>query len=126
MHIRLGFVSNSSSSSFTCDVCGRTEAGFDMCLDEAEMYECVAGHLFCTDHMPEMSSEDIVWLNKHVGNVGNSDIPSRLCPVCTFKVGVPKELLAYVLKGSGVTERALLTHLEERFADYASFKDYVS
>jgi hypothetical protein len=47
MKIRKGFVSNSSSSSFICDVCGRNESGWDMCLDEAEMYECKNDHIFC-------------------------------------------------------------------------------
>jgi len=37
-------VSNSSSSSFTCGISGRTESGWDMGLIDAEMYECVNGH----------------------------------------------------------------------------------
>lgn len=44
MKVRNGFVSNSSSSSFTCDVSGRTTSGWDLCLSEAGMYECVNGH----------------------------------------------------------------------------------
>lgn len=47
MKIRSGFVSNSSSSSFTCDVCGRTESGYDIGLSEFEMMECENGHVFC-------------------------------------------------------------------------------
>jgi len=39
MKIRQGFVSNSSSSSFTCDVCGEEVSGYDVCLSEAEMSE---------------------------------------------------------------------------------------
>lgn len=52
MKIRQGFVSNSSSSSYTCDVCNRTESGWDLVLDEAEMKSCVNGHTFCTKHAP--------------------------------------------------------------------------
>lgn len=47
MKIRNGFVSNSSSSSFTCDVCGEEASGMDICLDDAEMYQCINGHTFC-------------------------------------------------------------------------------
>jgi len=50
MKQRLGFVSNSSSSSFICDVCGKDATGWDMCLYEAEMFECENGHIFCESH----------------------------------------------------------------------------
>lgn len=36
MKHRLGFVSNSSSSSYTCDVCGETESGWNLCLSDME------------------------------------------------------------------------------------------
>ena len=50
MKIRNGFVSNSSSSSFTCDVCGETSSGMDMGISEAGMFECENGHTCCESH----------------------------------------------------------------------------
>jgi len=50
MKVRFGFVSNSSSSSYTCDFCSRNESGYDLCLSEAGMVECVHNHTFCEDH----------------------------------------------------------------------------
>jgi len=50
MKIRNGFVSNSSSSSFTCDVCGETQSGMDMSRSEAGMIECENGHTLCESH----------------------------------------------------------------------------
>lgn len=50
MKIRRGFVSNSSSSSFVCDVCGENVSGMDMGLSDAEMFECVVGHVICDSH----------------------------------------------------------------------------
>ena len=50
MKIRRGFVSNSSSTSFTCDVCGYNVSGMDMGYDEAGMYSCENGHEFCREH----------------------------------------------------------------------------
>lgn len=49
--IRLGFVSNSSSSSFVCDVCGYETSGYDMCLSEAGMVQCENGHELCEEHL---------------------------------------------------------------------------
>ena len=46
---RKSFVTNSSSSSYICDICGRVESGWDIGLDEADMFECVNGHVFCCD-----------------------------------------------------------------------------
>jgi len=50
MKIRNGFVSNSSSSSFTCDVCGTTESGMDAGLSDFDMSQCEHGHTFCNCH----------------------------------------------------------------------------
>ena len=51
MKFRKDFVTNSSSSSFVCDICGNVESGWDMSLQEAEMVECVNGHTICQDEM---------------------------------------------------------------------------
>jgi len=57
MKRRSGLVSNSSSSSFTCDVCGETESGMDMGLDDFEMVRCTEGHIVCNYHLHEMTDE---------------------------------------------------------------------
>lgn len=51
MKIRNGFVSNSSSSSFLCDVSGEMESGWDLCLSDAGMYECENGHTFKEEYL---------------------------------------------------------------------------
>lgn len=51
MKYRKDFVTNSSSSSFVCEICGESESGYDLCLDDVGMCECVNYHVFCTEHM---------------------------------------------------------------------------
>jgi len=50
MKKRIGFVSNSSSSSFICDISGEVVSGRDISLEEAEMYECENGHTFLREY----------------------------------------------------------------------------
>ena len=57
MKFRRDFVTNSSSSSYICEICGRNESGFDLSLSECEMMECENGHIFCCDEAPEIPSK---------------------------------------------------------------------
>jgi hypothetical protein len=57
MKFRKDFVTNSSSSSYVCEICGRTESGWDMGLSDCEMMECVNGHVFCCDEALETPSK---------------------------------------------------------------------
>jgi len=55
MKYRNGFVSNSSSSSFICDITGRDCSGWYMGIREAGMYECERGHTMDEDFVkPEL------------------------------------------------------------------------
>lgn len=51
MKIRQGFVSNSSTTSFTCDVCGRTEAYHDSIhYTDLDFFKCENGHGLYEEH----------------------------------------------------------------------------
>lgn len=48
--IRRGFVANSSSSSFVCDICGEADSDYDSLYD-ADMVSCENNHKFCACHL---------------------------------------------------------------------------
>jgi len=68
MKIRNGFVSNSSSSSFICEISGRVESGMDMGIEDAGMYECVNGHTFDEDYVLDYDYKEMI-INKLEGDV---------------------------------------------------------
>ena len=79
MKFRTDYVTNSSSSSYVCEICGRTESGWDIGLSECEMMECVNGHVFCCDEALEMpSKEELIkkileneWNKRNIWNNGD-------------------------------------------------------
>ena len=60
MKIRTGFVSNSSSSSFTCCICGTTESGMDASWQDWDWHGCEHGHIFCCDELVKVEDVEIV------------------------------------------------------------------
>lgn len=50
---RSSFVTNSSSSSFICEVCNHIECEMDLSMSDAGFVRCVNGHEFCEDHKLE-------------------------------------------------------------------------
>jgi len=49
MKIRNGFVSNSSSSSFTCSSCGETWEGYNGEYGDIQQLCCINGHSLCSE-----------------------------------------------------------------------------
>ena len=55
MKMRNGFVSNSSSSSFVCDVSGESYEGYDGDYGDIQECSCVNGHTFSNDYYIEVT-----------------------------------------------------------------------
>ena len=82
MKFRKDFVTNSSSSSFVCEICGAVESGMDASAYDLGMIECENGHVFCQDealpHPDQKTMIDTIirngWnLNRWVSWVGYRD-----------------------------------------------------
>lgn len=56
---RLNFVSNSSSSSYTCELCGETEIFYDG-DDNETYYECNNNHIFCISCLNNYITKEMI------------------------------------------------------------------
>ena len=74
MKTRLGFISNSSSTTFICDICGTGEGGFDLCISDIEWAACVNDCYMCDQCKPQESSQYDAY-----------EMPADICPICTYK-----------------------------------------
>jgi hypothetical protein len=116
MKIRAGFVSNSSSSSFICEVCGEDASGWDLGLEDAEMVNCVNGHTFCEDHVIGGfdRDEDDRW-----------DLAAEKCPICALEVLTDSDYLTYLVKLTGKVHDKALAEVKERFGSYDNFSSFL-
>ena len=149
MKIRNGFVSNSSSSSFTCDVCHSTESGMDLSLREAGMYSCENGHTFCIDHAKKnfesLSTEELKELLKKFANkerlaeietLNDEELeemfeeyrsemtyeyPAELCPLCLFDELSDGDLITYVFSTNGKTRKDFANEIKSQVKNYNEF-----
>lgn len=108
MKYRKDFVTNSSSSSYICEICGANEFGYDLSLEDACMCECVNGHTFCCEHLLEVEEYEAKESDNYY------DVPEKHCPICQFIEYSEADLSAYLLKGYGVPR-------DEVFAEVKKF-----
>jgi len=124
MKFRKDFVTNSSSSSYVCEICGASESGWDLSLREAGMVECENGHVICQDEMLEVSREQLLeYLEKEfdcdvfeeykdssddilIDMLLHEDtysdfiynVPECFCPICQFIEYSQNDLARYLAK----------------------------
>ncbi len=149
MKLRNGFVSNSSSSSFICQVCGAEASGWDMCRRDAGMVSCINGHTFCKDHIlladeyeeacekgGEIDYGKWVALSEEeqrdwrkVGipdDYQDYEVPTDFCPICSFVEIDPDDVVNYMFKRHEMTRDDILAELRERFASYSELKKFLA
>jgi len=93
MKIRTSFVSNSSSSSFVCDVSGTCLTGYN---DEYEepISRCECGHEFLAEYLLP-AKRDLTTQGKRMDSEQES---SERCPLCQFKEISWENLAKYIMK----------------------------
>lgn len=115
MKKRNGFVSNSSSSSFVCDVCGRVESGFDASASDFDMLECENGHIFCVD---EVVHSDIEIEDDY-------DVPAHFCPICSMQNFRDVDLVMAALIMLNTSRKELEDTLRGQFKTYDDFHKHI-
>jgi len=138
MKIRQGFVSNSSSSSFVCDVSGYEVSGFDLCLWEVGMVQCKNGHTFREEYIIGSTEEaeqtylaNLKKNNPELSHWTDEDllndyyIPANNCPVCQFTTVTERDILALVLADKDFTKEQLAEEIKERFGTYEEFNKFI-
>lgn len=114
MKTRIGFVSNSSTSSFVCQICHRIEEVFD---DEiGNIVNCENGHSFCSDHIEKAHTDTVYYLVK-------SWVINKLkeCNEFTSEDNRKKE----IQKITGLTKEELVEYLSNNFSDIVPDSDIV-
>jgi len=124
MKFRSGFVSNSSSSSYICEVCGDTFETWDEGISHFNLVMCRDyEHLFCEDHRIN-SNDDGNYTMYEIENEENR-IDSKHCPICQLEHVTDFMALMYAAKRLNVTVESLKRDISEDFENYEQLDDYL-
>lgn len=131
MKLRMGFVSNSSSSSFICDITGNVESGMDLSLEDAGMVECVNGHTFGEDFLLGTLDDIVEELGKEPRDYEldayalRFEIPEKYCPICQLQKMTKDDMLKYLLKKTHLIEADVISEVAETFKSYKELKEHL-
>lgn len=127
MKVRRYFVSNSSSSSFTCAVCGATESGWDVSLADIGMYECGGcGSYYCENHAvgklsptykPESDEEQ-----DELDDFNRYEVPAEYCPICTLNFIEKSTKLEYLLRKYNLEEEDVEMEIRSKYRNLTDFQ----
>ena len=151
MKYRFGFVSNSSSSSFTCDVCRETFSGWGAEPQGFDHQGCENGHTFCEDQMinrdrferlvelgEEMGSEDIldnipykdyykpeVYEKYGIADDQQYECPAEFCPVCQMVHVDANDIMRYLHKLLNMDRDTVIAAIKDRFKTYEALQEFL-
>lgn len=124
MKFRNDFVTNSSSSSFICEICGEVQSGWDISYEEAGFVGCCNGHEFCEEHMLSPTKQEMIdiiikyeyrdyegtgelYTSEQLDQMSEDelieifmdergDLPEIFCPICQFEEYSEEDMARYL------------------------------
>ena len=124
MKLRAGFVSNSSSSSYVCEVCDETFEAWDEGISHFNLVMCEEyDHLFCEDHRINPNDDGKYTMLEYDDE---ERIDSKHCPICQMKEVSRHMVMMYALEKLEKTMPELKNEMKELFANYSEFDDFIS
>ena len=125
MKLRSGFVSNSSSSSYVCEVCEESFEAWDESISHFNLVMCQNyDHLFCEDHRIN-PNEDGKYTMYEIEN-DDDRIDSKHCPICQMKEITRHMVMIYALKKLNANMQDLKNEMMDEFANYDEFDDFIT
>jgi hypothetical protein len=151
MKERLGFVSNSSSSSFTCDTCREAFSGWDASPQDFDHERCEKGHIFCQSQMVnrkrfdflvdlyydgcDLIPDDLGYgamaepenYNRYgIDEDRQYEVPAEFCPVCQMKEISPGELNSYIYRIYNIDKKELMDEIRQKFETHEEFVRFIN
>jgi hypothetical protein len=120
MITRSGFISNSSSTSFFCQICERKEELLgDVIPIENDMFCCEKGHEFHIKCLPDGIRLTIEELEE----IENPNcIPEKYCPICNLEI-IPDYILVEYIEITSDLDM-YRREIKERFNDLEDLREY--
>jgi DNA-directed RNA polymerase subunit RPC12/RpoP len=118
MKIRLGFVANSSSTSYVCNVCKEIMTLNDGDDASEVMLFCENGHEICREHVEYKHKIQEVLDEEE-------NLKEEFCPICSFEVLDTDDIRKYLMKKNKYTEKSLTKEIKTIFNTYEKFKEYI-
>jgi hypothetical protein len=123
MKIRAGFVSNSSSSSYICEVCGDTFEAWDEGISRFHLVQCNQDHLFCECHRINPNPDGTYIMYEEEGE--DNQIDSIHCPICQMQEITNDMVLTYLIHKSGMKFNEVKDEMKKSFETFEEFQSYI-
>jgi hypothetical protein len=125
MKFGLGFVSNSSSSSYICCICGNLECAPDLRREDCDMAWCKGCESdICRKHIAEEEDDGVS--KEESEEEGDGEIKAIECPLCTFQDFSKLDIVHALEVFAAMTTKDVKEKLKREHPDRAHFEDWLS